>query len=109
MVFLLRNITNYEIKNQLPPETDKHEVDDLSRIDYYRNKFAHYQKRMSDTEFKLCFKDIMEVFIYCGFHKIKYCASSVFVFDCIYIYIYYFLQLFSTVGFHSCHYKLVKV
>ncbi|CAG2244893.1 unnamed protein product [Mytilus edulis] len=64
MINLIRNLTDIQISSKLPLPTRVSVGDDLSRIQYYRNKIAHMDSFMiEDDDFNIYWEDIAQVYI----------------------------------------------
>ncbi|XP_076108016.1 uncharacterized protein LOC143076203 isoform X4 [Mytilus galloprovincialis] len=62
MINLIRNLTDIQISSKLPLPTRVSVGDDLSRIQYYRNKIAHMDSFMiEDDDFNIYWEDIAQV------------------------------------------------
>lgn len=62
MICLLRNLASIEVGDKLPLSSVINEAADLSRIKYYRNKFAHHDGCMvTNTDFEIYWSDIWQV------------------------------------------------
>ncbi|XP_076108013.1 uncharacterized protein LOC143076203 isoform X2 [Mytilus galloprovincialis] len=61
MINLIRNLTDIQISSKLPLPTRVSVGDDLSRIQYYRNKIAHMDSFMiEDDDFNIYWEDIAQ-------------------------------------------------
>ncbi|VDI61217.1 Hypothetical predicted protein, partial [Mytilus galloprovincialis] len=61
MINLIRNLTDIQIRSELPSPTQVSVGDDLSRIQYYRIKIAHMDSCMvEDGDFNIYWEDIAQ-------------------------------------------------
>ncbi|XP_063396571.1 uncharacterized protein LOC134681083 [Mytilus trossulus] len=61
MINLIRNLTDIQISSKLPLPSQVSVGDDLSRIQYYRNKIAHMDSFMiEDDDFNIYWEDIAQ-------------------------------------------------
>ncbi|VDI15846.1 Hypothetical predicted protein [Mytilus galloprovincialis] len=64
MICLLRNLASIPVGDILPHASDTSEAADLSRIKYYRNRFAHNDGySLSDADFELYWSDICKAIL----------------------------------------------
>lgn len=62
MICLIRHLTKIPVGDNLPVPSDVSEGADLSRLKYYRNKFAHHDCcTVTDTDFEANWNDICQV------------------------------------------------
>ncbi|CAG2237667.1 unnamed protein product [Mytilus edulis] len=78
MICLIRHLTPIQIGDIVPHSTDVSAGADLSRLKYYRNKFAHHDGcRLTERDFEIYWSEIFQAILRLGGQQFKHICEDV--------------------------------